>query len=203
MGQEPLTKIADCVNILNTLSNFYTTKPHRDVLRSYADTLCRKYELKTIKQACEIIGDNAEMRFPSLQIIREACRGIESSETELSPAEKLHRERFQAEEKRFQSELEKFTKTVGQDGLDKYFDFWLKNCCKHFGVTPEAISLMGLKTGIFKKAAIFDLAEANGDPKLAVRIGIKKITQSDIEINKNRRIATCRNNAGRLYFSHL
>ena len=54
----------------------------------------------------------------------------------------------------------KYAEIVGTDGLDKYFDVWLKY---QFGDSYKGqLKKAGITGGLFMKCAIFDLHECNG-----------------------------------------
>ena len=163
-------KKTDISNLLKEAANLFVTRIRDGLPGAYAEQLIHLPE-KAVKLGIQEIARNAGDKFPSLNDIKKTCwKYIE--EDQKDDKEKEHRKKFNAEAKRFKDLYDKFFKLVGEEALERYYNYWCKEFIGFEGMSK--LSGLGLDSKAFMKCAIFDLAEANGDPKFAIKIMKRK-----------------------------
>lgn len=172
-------KDAEIINLLRNHAGFYSFPVKDDVLKSYASKLYN-LPLHALEKGLEEIADNAGARFPSLGDIKNFCRNHIRSKIEDEQDE--FQKKYQAEQERFDKCFANLLKAVGEDALTKYYHYW----CSEFLDKEEwdILTDFGLTTKLFLKPAIFDLVDANGEPRQAIEVMKRKQKRLDDEAKR-------------------
>lgn len=156
-------------NILSDHGRFYKYPPREDFLLAYAEKLVDTPD-HILNSVLNQLGETAGKDYPTLATIR----SMTSQMYKARDKQDDYLERVRKENERYEKLYSQMLETLGQEAMDKYFRYWLR---EEFGSILEDYQNYGIDLKIFHKCAIFDLQEGR-DPQKAVEAGLKKFNKA-------------------------
>jgi len=174
----PTATECEIINSIRVLYQFYG-KPDENRIKAYASQLVG-CSLSAIKAACSHAIN--EMRlFPSLADLKGLVAVFEPKKND---EEAQNAMLFEKETKRVEILKEQFDKIIGLQHLERYVRSWFIGV---YGKDAfEEIKDSNFAFHLWEKPALFDLADAQMNPKKANEVGIRKQIKITNNINKGR-----------------
>lgn len=161
-------KEAEITNIIRTMADFFGMK-NETRITNYAQKLAGK-DVNLIKNAVDRAIEQLH-HFPSLAALNELIRPMEkNNDTKYQDFEY----QLEAESIKLNKIIDTFNKQFGKEHLERYVKSWYINV---YHQSQEELKKYNLSVMLFLKPALFDLHDANFNPKLAIKIGQKKLEQ--------------------------
>ena len=157
-------------------------KNHADLLKVYTEVIeTRNVDTFFLDDVVDELIETHE-RLPSVYTIIQMVGKKKFVDGQRDKSEDDHK--LERENKRFEVVRADCLKVVGEEGIEKFMTFWLKYV---YGPELETqLAGWGVGKKLFEKSALFDLHEAEFDPKKAVAIAKAKM-QRILDARENKK----------------
>lgn len=147
---------------LRRLAEYAVRAPSDKTIMRFIESIGESFSAEEVSAAMPTLISNMGQNYPSLSEIKQALAPFRKN-TAKSKSEDQHIEVFRSEETRYLKLLSEYTRLLGQEGVTKYYQAWLK-----VSGVDNVMSVGYIEKNLFMKSAIFDLGKANGDLKRAL-----------------------------------